>query len=92
MKNKKTRVEILSEFYAAPEETLFNQDTLCAVVNCSTSLAERNRWSGCGAPFIKIGNAVRYLKSDILNYIGQHKACNSTSALQSMVTEGVNNV
>jgi len=70
MKNKKSRIDLISEFYAAPEEALFNQMVLCAVLDCSKQLLERNRWAGGGVPFIKIGNAVRYRKSDILKYIG----------------------
>lgn len=69
MKNKKERLAFLTEFYSAPAESLFDQKTLCAVLDCSSALAERHRWAGTGVPFIKIGHAVRYRKSDILKYI-----------------------
>lgn len=77
MKNKKNRLEILKEFYEAPEQTLFNQETLCAVLDCSFALAERNRWAGIGVPFIKIGAFVRYRKHDILVYLEKQNFVNS---------------
>lgn len=80
MKNKyKNRLDLLTEFYAAPAESLFNQETLCAVIDCSKALVERNRWAGLGVPFLKIGSSVRYRKSDILSYLEAQKFCNSTT-------------
>jgi len=69
MKIEKNRIELLNEFYSAPLESLFPQQTLCAVLDCSTSLAERNRWAGLGVHFVKVGKAVRYFKKDILAYL-----------------------
>ena len=43
MKMKISRIELLKEFYDAPEETLFNQEMLAAVLDCSKQLLERNR-------------------------------------------------
>lgn len=51
--------------------TLFNQNTLAAVLDCSVQLLERNRWAGQGVPYIKIGRTVRYRKLDTLNYLQQ---------------------
>lgn len=72
--SKKTisRLQLINEFESAPDSTLFNQNTLAAVLDCSTQLLERNRWAGQGVPYIKIGRTVRYRKLDILNYL-QHQ-------------------
>ena len=40
---------------------LFNQNTLAAILDCSTQLLERNRWAGIGVPYIKIGGKVLLL-------------------------------
>lgn len=79
MRNEPTRLDLLNEFYSAPDDALFPQKTLCAVLNCSDALAERNRWAGIGIPFIKINRAVRYRKSDILTYLNKQKVCLSTT-------------
>ena len=79
MKQEKTRLEILNEFYAAPIDSLFPQSTLCAVLDCSEALAERNRWNGSGVPFVKIGRSVRYKKHDILAYLDRHHSHLSTT-------------
>jgi hypothetical protein len=79
MKPQQTRLEIITEFYAAPPETLFPQSTLCAVLNCSTALAERHRWAGRGVPYIKIGRNVRYRKIAILNWLETQKTCQGDS-------------
>ncbi len=73
-----SRSELLEEFDAAPPSTLFSQKTLCAILDCSPALVERNRWAGAGCPFTKIGHMVRYRKSDILAYLGQQKTRHST--------------
>jgi hypothetical protein len=79
MKLERTRLDIIAEFYQAPPETLFSQQTLCAVLGCSAALAERNRWAGKGVPFIKIGHTVRYYKRDIVIFIEQQKIRHSTT-------------
>jgi hypothetical protein len=60
---KPTRVQLLNEFESAPNSTLFNQNTIAAVLNCSTQLLERNRWARAGILYIKIGRKVLYRKS-----------------------------
>ncbi|HHF7372720.1 DNA-binding protein [Legionella bozemanae] len=66
-----SRLQLINEFESAPDFTLFNQNTLAAVLDCSVQLLERNRWAGQGVPYIKIGRTVRYRKLDILNYLQQ---------------------
>lgn len=79
MNNKKSRLLLLNEFDSAPDSALFNQQTLAAILNCSTQLLERNRWAGAGVPYLKIGRKVLYRKSDILDFLQQQKIYRSTS-------------
>ncbi|MCE3046042.1 DNA-binding protein [Legionella sp. 16cNR16C] len=62
------RLHLLNEFESAPHSALFNQQTIAAVLSCSTQLLERNRWAGGGVPYLKIGRKVLYRKSDVLNW------------------------
>ncbi|KTD25770.1 MULTISPECIES: helix-turn-helix domain-containing protein [Legionella] len=90
MNNKQTRLQLLNEFDSAPHTALFNQQTLAAVLDCSTQLLERNRWEGKGIPFLKIGRKVLYRKSDVLSFLQQQKVYRSTSdegQFLSLVTE-----
>ena len=74
-----TRTKALKEFYSAPETALFNQIIIAHVRDCSTATMERDRWAGGGIPFIKIGRAVKYRKTDVLVWLGQYQVQNSTS-------------
>ena len=74
-----SRAEALAEFYNAPENALFNQATIAHVRVCSKSTLVRDRWAGGGIQFIKIGRAVKYRKSDVLTWLAQYQAQNSTS-------------
>ena len=77
--DKISRIELLNEFDSAPNSALFNQQTLAALLDCSTHLLERNRWAGVGVPFLKIGRKVLYRKSDILEFLENQKVYRSTS-------------
>ena len=70
---KPTRIHLLNEFDSAPESALFNQQTIAAVLSCSTQLLERNRWAGTSVPYLKIGRKVLYRKSDVLGFLQQQK-------------------
>ena len=76
---KQDRAQALEEFYNAPDCALFNQETITHVRDCSTATLERDRWNGNGIPFIKIGRAVRYRKSDALAWVGKSPIQTSTS-------------
>lgn len=80
---KKSRIELLKEFESAPDAALFRQETVCALIDCSASTLERDRWVGGGIPFLKIGGSVRYRKSDILAYLAESKSKTSTSDFES---------
>ncbi|STX50976.1 Uncharacterised protein [Legionella busanensis] len=76
---KLSRLQLLNEFESAPHSSLFNQQTLAAVLSCSTQLLERNRWAGTGIPYLKIGRKVLYRKSDVLAFLEQQQVYCSTS-------------
>lgn len=67
--NTPSRLHLLNEFESAPNSTLFNQNTIAAVLNCSVQLLERNRWAGTGVPYIKMGRKVLYRKSEVLDFL-----------------------
>ena len=73
------RTNALTEFYSAPETTLFNQVTVAYVRDCSTATLERDRWAGGGILFIKIGRSVKYRKADVLAWLAQYQPQSSTS-------------
>ena len=77
--NKLSRLQLINEFESAPNSTLFNQNTLAAILNCSTQLLERNRWAGEGVPYLKMGRKVLYRKSEVLAFLQQLKTYRSTS-------------
>lgn len=78
-KIKLNRLQLINEFESAPDSMLFNQNTLAAILNCSTQLLERNRWAGEGVSYLKIGGKVLYRKSDVLEFLQQQKIYRSTS-------------
>ena len=73
------RTQALAEFYNAPDTALFNQFVVAHVRDCSTATLERDRWRGGGIPFIKVGRAVKYRKSDVLAWLDQYQPQLSTS-------------
>jgi hypothetical protein len=76
---KKSRIQLLQEFEAAPNNALFRQETPCALLDCSSATLERDRWVGGGIPYVKIGHSVRYRKSDIIAFLASTKPKASTS-------------
>ncbi|MDD5276225.1 MAG: hypothetical protein PHR16_09100 [Methylovulum sp.] len=74
-----TRGEALVEFDTAPDNALFNQAVIAFIRDCSIATLERDRWAGGGIPFLKIGRAVKYRKSDVLAWLGKHEPQASTS-------------
>jgi hypothetical protein len=85
-KNRKARLELLNEFHAAPNDALFPQVYIAALLDCSTANVERARWQGWGVPFLKIGHRIFYRKSDYLAWEERHKPVRSTAeaAAQTM--------
>ncbi|MEQ1560400.1 MAG: hypothetical protein ABL933_17330 [Methyloglobulus sp.] len=81
---QETRAKTLIDFYASPDASLHGQSVIAAVRGCSEALLERERWNGTGIQFLKIGRAVSYRKSDVLNWINQHQPQQSTSETKSV--------
>lgn len=80
MKSHLSRIDLLKEYELAPDWTLFAQETLAAIRDCSLATLERDRWAGTGVPFVKMGRLVRYRKADIHEWLEQHQSVNSTTA------------
>jgi hypothetical protein len=79
MRKQQDRTQSLAEFYNAPEASLFNQIIIASVRDCSIATMERDRWVGGGIPFIKVGRAVKYKKTDVLDWLDTCQVQRSTS-------------
>jgi hypothetical protein len=78
-KNRKSRLELLAEFAAAPSSALFPQPYIAALRDCSEANIARDRGLGQGVPFLRIGNRILYRKADYLAWEEQHKPVRSTA-------------
>jgi hypothetical protein len=85
---KTTRLHLLNEFELAPQSALFNQQTIAAVLSCSTHLLERKRWAVAVSPTSKLVvkfSIAKAMFSNIFNiqFIAQlvNKAIHSTHQL-----------
>jgi hypothetical protein len=87
---KTSRLQLLNEFELAPDSALFNQQTIAAVLSCSTQLLERNRWAGTSVPYLKIGRKVLYRKSDVIDFLQQQKRYRSTSEESQSIRQANN--
>jgi excisionase family DNA binding protein len=79
MKIKLSCLELINQYEEAHSSTLFSQETVAAILDCSMATLERDRWIGNGIPFIKIGRLVRYRKTEIKTWLDQHVSFQSTS-------------
>ena len=79
MKSHSSRIDLLKEYELAPDWTLFSQETVAAIRDCSLATLERDRWVGTGVPFVKLGRLVRYRKSDIRSWLETHQSVGSTT-------------
>ena len=82
MKNKSSRLNLITEYELAPDSALFSQETVAAIRDCSLATIERDRWIGIGVPFIKLRRLVRYRKADIRSWVEKHKTFQSTTEMQ----------
>ena len=53
-------------------DELLKQHDYAKIRKCSERTIERERASGAGCRFVKIGRAVRYRRSDILDFLERH--------------------
>ena len=78
--SSKTRTELAQEFAAAPLDALLAQPPVAAWLDVSEALLERHRWAGTGIPYLKLGRAVRYRKSDVLAWLTDKSRTSTTTA------------
>ncbi len=78
-KPKKSDVELVSIFWAAPNEAFFGQETIAPVINKSIKTLEADRWRGNGISFRKCSGRVLYQKLDVIKWIEGHQLVRSTS-------------
>jgi helix-turn-helix protein len=64
-----------------PLDLLLTQREYASIRRCSERTIERERASGTGCRYIKIGRGVRYKRADLLDFIESH-ARRSTSELE----------
>jgi hypothetical protein len=61
-------------------EELLTGPEYAQIRRCSVRTIERERSTGTGCKFVKLGRAVRYQRSDILNFIEQHARLSTSEA------------
>jgi predicted DNA-binding transcriptional regulator AlpA len=59
-------------------EALLDEAAYCGMTNTKQSTARKQRVTGCGPRFVKIGRSVRYRKGDVLDWIAS-RTVRSTS-------------
>lgn len=94
MQTEISRLNLVQEYELAPDNTLFKQQTIAAVLNCSLATLEHGRWAGSGIPFLKVGHLVRYRKADVQHWLSERQPVQSTTQAQlntraSALSEGV---
>lgn len=66
LKPARSVAELVADFWAAPDEAMFDQKIVALVIGHSESWCEVMRWKGGGIPFYKVGNKVLYQKRDVI--------------------------
>jgi hypothetical protein len=69
---KKTDIELIAEFWAAPPEALFDQESLVPVVRKSAKWFEHKRYVGGGIPYLKQDRHCLYRKASVLHWLEEH--------------------
>jgi Helix-turn-helix domain len=65
-----------------PPDFLFTQSEYANLRRCSERTIERERASGAGCRYIKIGRSVRYKRADVLDFIEQHARLSTSEAAE----------
>jgi hypothetical protein len=73
----------VSAFWSAPASALFDQRVIAAVIGFSHAWMERKRLTGGGVPFRKVGRKCLYQKADVVAWLDQFEAVNSTAEYPS---------
>ncbi len=85
---KKPAGDHISEFWIAPVEAFFGQETIAPVTNKSIKTLESDRWRGTGIPYRKVGGRVLYQKQDVIRWLESHALVVSTSEYKQEVKHG----
>lgn len=67
---------------ADPLDALLTPREYARIRRCSERTIERERTSGRGCRYIKIGRGVRYRRGDILDFIDQHARQSTSEAAE----------
>jgi predicted DNA-binding transcriptional regulator AlpA len=62
-------------------EVLLDEVAYCALVNTKQSTARKQRVTGQGPRFIKIGRSVRYRKGDVMDWLESRTVRSTSQAL-----------
>lgn len=79
IKPKKSDIELIQNFWGAPDDALFGQETIAPVTNRNIKTLECDRWKNNGIPYRKCGGRVLYRKADVITWINSHQLVTSTS-------------
>jgi len=59
------------DFWAAPDDDLFDRKSVAAALNVSVSLLEKYATTGGGPPYLELGRLRRYRKGDVLDWFSR---------------------
>jgi hypothetical protein len=65
-----------------PPDFLLTQGEYAKIRRCSERTIERERASGTGCRYIKIGRGVRYKQADVLDFIERHARQSTSEAAE----------
>jgi hypothetical protein len=65
-------IELANQFAALPIEALATTEQTAAFISRSVPAMERDRLTGDGIPYVRIGRLVRYQKSTVLAFVQQN--------------------
>jgi hypothetical protein len=63
-------------------DLLLSQREYAEIRRCSERTIERERTSGTGCRYIKIGRSVRYKRADVLDFIERHARQSTSEAAE----------
>ena len=66
-----------------PLQHLFKEEEAATFLSLRVATLRKWRWSGTGPPFIKLGGAVRYRRSDLEAYIEAQRRQSTTDTGQA---------
>lgn len=66
--------DVIRGFWNAPEDALFDEGCIAAVMGKSRAWAQKARWTGSGPNYLKLGRNVRYRKRDVLAWMNARSA------------------